>query len=142
MLRSRDPIDHSRTRRGENREQASGTFAGEEASSSKATPAPEEEEGFEAPAIDGGTGSAAGTAAARALAGGGEGGGAGAGTVTGLLVGDGSEPVVGAPGLRSGKEAGAEPGVALGIGALALLAGLGGVWLERRRRWAPIGAPA
>jgi prenyltransferase beta subunit len=146
VLRSRDPVNHSHTRRGENREQPSGTFAEEASASSAASPPPEAEEESAAPPASG-TGSAAG-AAARALGGEGDdgsgngGAGGGAGAVTGLLVGDSSEPVPGAPGLRTAADEGADPGVAIGIGVAALLAGLAGIWLERRRPWALPGVPA
>ncbi len=144
VLRSRDPVNHSRTRRGENREQPGGTYA-EEASASSAAPPPGERESAST-ASAGGTGSAAGAAAARALAGEGEdgngSGGGGAGAVTGLLVGDDSKPVLGAPGLRSAADDGTDPEVAIAIGTAALLAGLAGIWLERRRPWALRGVPA
>lgn len=142
VLRSRDPVDHSRTRRGENREQPGGTYA-EEASASSAAAVPLSEEESAAAVSAGGTGSAAGASAARALAGeSGNGGGAGGGAVTGLLVGDGGKPVFGAPGLRAAADEETDPGVAIAIGAMALLAALAGVWLERRRFWALRGVPA
>jgi len=143
VLHSRDPVNHSRTRRGANREQPSGTYA-EEASASAA---PREKDSDPSTAAPGGGGeSAAGAAAARALAGEGDdgkgSGGGGAGTVTGLLVGDSRQPVSGAPGLRAVADAGSDPAAALAIGAAALLAALAGVWLERRRPWALNGALA
>lgn len=143
-LHSSDPVNHSRTRRGENGEQPHGTYA-EEASASEVEAASPSEEESVATAAAGGSGSAAGDAAARALAGVGEGeggSGSGAGSVTGLLVGDGSNPIPGAPGLRAAAGDGTEPGVAIGIGAMALLAVLAGAWLERRRPWGPRGVPA
>ncbi len=146
VLRSHDPVDQSSSRRGENREQPSGTYA-EEASASSAPPPREEE----AAASASGSESAAGAAAARAPAGGGEdGNGSGSGdgsdsgadAVTGLLVGDGSKPVLGAPGLHAAADEGTGTGVAIAIAVAALLAGLGGIWLERRRPWALPGVPA
>ena len=144
VLHSRNPIDHSRSRRGENREQPRGTYA-EEASASGAAPFASEEEGAAPIASAGGTGGAAGAAAARALAGEGEGGrgsGDAAGAVTGLLVGDDGKSLAGAPGLRAAAGEGTDPGIAIGIGVMALLAALSGIWLERQRQWAPRGAPA
>jgi prenyltransferase beta subunit len=141
VLHSRDPVNHSRTRRGANRDQPGGTYA-EEAGASSAVAVPPSAEGAAAVSTAGG-GSAAGAAAARALAGEGDsGGGDGGGAVTGLLVGDSSEPPFGAPGLRSAAEKEPDPGVALAIGAMALLATLAGVWLERRRPWVLRGVAA
>jgi len=141
VLRNRDPVNHSRSRRGENREQPSGTYAEEASASSSASP-PQEEEST-APTSAAATESAA---AARALAGEGEdgsgSGGAGAGAVTGLLVGDSRKPVVGAPGLRAAAAGATDSAAAIGIGAAALLAAIAGVWLERRRPWALPGVPA
>ena len=145
VLRSRDPVARNRSRRGENLEQPDGTYV-EEASASSVPPSRQEEprEGENA-AATAGTGSAAGAATARALAGEGEDGnglGGGSGAVTGLLVGDGDEPVLGVPGLRAAADARADPGVAIAIGTAALLAGLAGIWLERRRPRTLRGAPA
>lgn len=149
VLRSHDPVDHSSNRRGANRVQSGATAE------------------LEAPGAG-----PSGTAAAVPMTGNGNGRGAGGeaeagggaadaevGTgssssarradsgelgeeVTGVLVGERTGAVIGAPGLRGGSGEDQGPGVALGIGAAALLIGLGGAAVERRRVGALVGAGA
>jgi squalene-hopene cyclase-like protein/prenyltransferase/squalene oxidase-like repeat protein len=124
------PTDHSASRRGENAIQPAGTPT-REASAAGAVPALAGEGG------DGESSSGSG------LGSGGSSGEERGEPVTGTLVGGGGKPFFGAPGLR-GAGAGEDDGAAaaLGIGAAALLLGLLGAWVERRRPWAPAGAPA
>ncbi len=125
VLRSRDPVDRSATRRGANRLQSSATVEleapGEEPAGVPAAPA-----SAAAPA--------AGSASAAGAAAGSRGEGAGSGEeVTGVLVGARDGSAIGAPGLRGGTGSDQGPWVALGIGAVALLIGLAGAAVERRR---------
>ncbi len=128
---NRRPIDHSRSRRGDNAEQPAGTQR-EEATAPPLDPeAPVSGSGSAEEADSGSDG--AGTGAAS---GGGAGGQGGDGReVTGTLVGEqGGRLAFGAPGLHGAgaDEDGVQP-AALGIAALALLAALGGAGWERRR---------
>jgi len=111
------PRDHSPTRRGENRVQPTGT------------------ETLEAGADDPLAETGEATGAGGASAGPGPGGGAtgGAGEVSGVLVGGGGKPAFGAPGLHGAGAVEEGPGVAAAIGFAALLVGLAGAWVERRR---------
>jgi len=124
------PANHSASRRGENAIQPAGTLA-REPGAVGAVPAVAGEGGGRESSSRGGFGSG-GTASEER----GE-------TVTGTLVGGGGKPFFGAPGLRgAGPDQGDGAEVALGIGAAALLLGLLGAWIERRRPWVLRGAPA
>lgn len=127
------PVDHSRSRRGENAVQPGGTQR-EEATTPPLDP--------EASVSGSGSGDEAGSGrdgAGRgaAASGAGSGGQSGDGReVTGTLVGEhGGRLAFGAPGLHGSgaDEQGVQP-AALGVGALALLAALGGAGWERRRQ--------
>lgn len=124
---------HSRSRRGENAEQAAGTVAGEPGKASAGG-----EGGMRAGGASTGAGDepgapvpdALGEAAVDAPAGGGS-------EVSGVVIGDAGSKLAafGAPGLRGAGAGGdPEPWVAIGIGAAALLAALGGARWERRPR--------
>ncbi len=136
-LRSRN---HSSSRRGDNEEQPTGTVTAE-ASGTAAGGAGGRPGG---PGADDASGTAAdGTGApvpASLREAVGEAGvGAGGSEVNGVVIGDpgssGEGPAFGAPGLRSASPGGdSEPWVAIGIGAAALLAALGGARWERRPR--------
>jgi prenyltransferase beta subunit len=124
------PTNHSSSRRGDNAIQPAGTLLREP--SAAAAPPAVVGEGGDGASSSGGGSDAQGSRAEEA----GE-------TVTGTLVGGRGKPFFGAPGLRGAGQAdgdGAE--VALGIAAAALLLGLLGAWIERRRPWALSGAPA
>jgi prenyltransferase beta subunit len=125
--------NHSRTRRGGNAEQSTGT------QTSEAARAAIDAEQSEATAS--GQGAGAGGPLPRALAaasGGSAGSGAGQ-EVTGTLIGSPDQPQsdlhFGAPGLHgAGVEGGNQEAVAIVIGGAALLLVLGGVGWERRRQ--------
>jgi prenyltransferase beta subunit len=123
------PTNHSASRRGRNAIQPAGTLA-QEPSAAGAAPAVAGKGGGESSL---GSGPASGGT-----------GNAGSGeTVTGTLVGGRGEPFFGAPGLRgAGADEGDGVRVALGIGVVALLLGLLGAWIERRRPPTLTGAPA
>jgi len=124
------PLDHSESRRGENAVQPAGTLV-REPSAAGAAPAVAGEGG----GAEGSTGHGIGSGGTRSEERG--------ETVTGTLVGGRGEPYFGAPGLRgAGAEEGDGAEVALGIGGAALLLGLLGAWIERRRPWSLTGAPA
>lgn len=117
--------NHSESRRGDNARQPEGTAVREASDPETATPA------------------IAGSGGPGAVPGGGRGGSGD--EVTGTLVGTGTagSPFFGAPGLHgAGSGAGGPPWAALGIGAMALLAGLLGAWVERRGPNPVLGAPA
>jgi Squalene-hopene cyclase C-terminal domain/Prenyltransferase and squalene oxidase repeat len=120
VRRNRYAIDHSETKRGENAEQPTITATSEVRRKHDEAPA-------EARENDGGEG--AGSSSAR----GGRPQSSGS-EVTGTLVGGGA-PGYGAPGLH-GAGAGGDgtSGLAIAIGAAALLFGFGGFQLERSRR--------
>jgi hypothetical protein len=121
------PSNHSESRRGDNREQLDGNFDSEPSSPEQAS-APSAGSG-EAGSGDGDDASASGTLGTEGAGGGGSGS-----EVTGTLVGAGDDAAFGAPGLRgSGADDDPPPWAALGIGAAALLIGLLGARLERRR---------
>jgi prenyltransferase beta subunit len=119
------PVNHSDSRRGDNREQLDGTFGSESSAPEQAPPAS---------SAQAGSGDSGDAVAAGALGSEGAGGGGSGGQVTGTLVGAAGATAFGAPGLR-GAGAGDDqpPWVALGIGAAALLIGLLGARLERHR---------
>lgn len=132
--------DHSRGRRGENAVQPTGTATAEPSG----TGADDESEVTAASSSTGAGEGGAGTEgapvpvplreAAEATA-----AGSGGREVSGVLIGNlgsaGGELPFGAPGLRSADVGGdPEPWVAVGIGAAALLAALGGARWERRPR--------
>ncbi|HEX5928496.1 MAG TPA: prenyltransferase/squalene oxidase repeat-containing protein [Solirubrobacterales bacterium] len=123
------PADRSGSRRGENAIQPAGTLMREPSSAGAA------------PSLAGEGGGGRSSGAAH---GAGEGGsGSGGEAVTGTLVGGRGEPFFGAPGLRgAGTGDGGGVALALAIGGAALLLGLLGAWLERRRPRVPAGAPA
>lgn len=112
-----DPVNRSRTRRGENAVQPQGTEAAE-ASSRPAEP----------------------SVVAGSAEGSGGDGSSGAGEVSGLVIGSAGEGepgrlAPGAPGLHgAGPGDGDEWSAAIGIGVAALLAALGGAGWERRRQ--------
>ncbi len=138
VLRSRDPVDHSSTRRGANRVQSTATVE-LEAPGAEGTEAPA---GARAPAAAAAGGESESAAGAGSGAGSRSKGSAGAGEeVTGVLVGDRGGSAIGAPGLRGGAAEDQGPWVALGIGAVALLIGLAGAAAERRRA-APLAGAA
>lgn len=125
------PSSHSDSRRGDNREQLDGDFEREPSSPEQALPTSPPEAG----SGEGDDGDAAG------LGSGGDGGDGSDGEVTGILVGAGGAAAFGAPGLRgAGADGDQPPWAALGIGAAALLIGLWGARLERRRPAALPGA--
>jgi hypothetical protein len=140
VLKSGDPIDHSATRRGADRAQSSATVELEATAG---------ESGAEV----GSTGAAATDSAAADRPRGptgeissrrGDGGAAGGEEVTGTLVGSRGAPAFGAPGLHGGTVDDQGPWAALGIAGVALLIGLVGAGLERRRgiTTTATGAPA
>lgn len=125
VLRERpsDARNHSRTRRGENAEQPTGTTGPADRGHSSGRLRQDRERAGRA-----GAGSASGPALTAA------GGEQGSGQeVTGTLVSAGSG-TFGAPGLHGAGAGGEEtPALAIAIGATALLLGLGGSRLERHR---------
>jgi len=119
VRRNRYAIDHSETRRGENAEQSTITATSEARRKHGEAP-PEAGESQDG----GGAGSSSNSSGGR------QGGGR---EVIGTLVGGGA-PGYGAPGLHSAGAGGEEvSGLAMAIGAAALLFGLGGFQLERGR---------
>ena len=124
--------NHSDSRRGANATQPDGTQRAE------ATVPPHDlEASVSGSAPDGRAGSGSeGTGPGAAASGRGRDGAGGGREVTGMLVGENAGRLAfGAPGLHGAgaDEDGVQP-AALGIGALALLAALGGAGWERRRR--------
>lgn len=118
VRRSRYAIDHSETKRGENTEQPTVTATSEARRKHDEAP-PEARESHE--------GEGAGSSSTD-----GDGRQSGGREVIGTLVG-GGPPGYGAPGLHSAGAGGdGTPGLAIAIGAAALLFGLGGMQLERR----------
>jgi len=136
VRRGPHPVDHSETRRGETR-QPSGTEVAEAAAS----------DGDVGTVVGPGAGGASGEGAdadagapsSPSRAGGnGDGRDGAAGRVTGIVVGAatprGRELAFGAPGLHSAGAGTGTPWTAAAIAAAALLCGLAGSQLERRRR--------
>jgi hypothetical protein len=115
-------VDHSETRRGEDETQPAAT----------ATSEARRKHGKAPPRAGGSRGG--GEAGSSPAAEGGQ--RSGGREVTGTLVG-GGPPGFGAPGLHSAGAGDGTPGLALAIGAAALLFGLGGLRLERRREALP-----
>ncbi|HEX7293672.1 MAG TPA: hypothetical protein VF259_03930, partial [Solirubrobacterales bacterium] len=116
VVRNEDPRprNYSRSRRGANEEQPTGT-----ASAEPSEPEPGKSEVL---GVGSGKGGALGTQGRE---------------VSGVVIGDagsgdGGELAFGAPGLRSAGADDPEPWVAIGIGAAALLAAMGGARWERR----------
>lgn len=116
------PRNHSRSRRGENEEQATGTATAEASEPGAAD---------EGEVLGASSGTGPGEAENAAVESQGQ-------QVSGVVIGDAGpaegELPFGAPGLRSaGGGPEPEPWVAIGVGAAALLAALGGARWERRR---------